>query len=241
VQETQEQYQSHLVEEQPSYGWTGTSYQFDLSFQEEQGYESDDTLASEDTAPTLLPHVGDYLSDSDSEEEDPMPHGSSFQTAKRTMQESPKVPMVLVNVTKIGSVKQAKALIGMMDSGGSNCLINERALPKGTLQTIRTKSNFTTTAGVLQSNSTVDIDKLALPEFTRALHIKDVKAYVFNNPDVEYDIIFGRDFLSRAGITLNFQEETINWMDFTVPMKAPHYWSSGAIKAALATDVNLLL
>ena len=127
-----------------------------MAFQEESGYESGDTFAEEDTIPDLI-----QCDDSDSEEESDMENFEAEAVSKE-----PKVPSTLVSAHEIGQVKQPKALVGLLDSGGLHCLINAKALPKGALQVVQKEHQFTTTAGSLQSAASTTIDKLALPEFT---------------------------------------------------------------------------
>ena len=43
--------------------------------------------------------------------------------------------------------------------------------------------------------------------------------YVFDSPHCPYDIILGFDFLQVVGIEMDFQLDTIQWLDIWVDMK----------------------
>jgi hypothetical protein len=148
---------------------------------------------------------------------------------------TPKTPSTLVSVTTIGNAKQPKALVGLLDSGGSHCMIHRRAIPKGAIETIEQGCSFASTAGNFKINSSINIAKLALPEFSHALHLRNIKAYVYDAPS-EYDIILGRTLLKDAGIMLNFSNEQIEWLEHTIDMKPPNYWSKANIHATLSVD-----
>ena len=76
------------------------------------------------------------------------------------------VPTTLVSMQDIGSIKPHRALVALLDSGGSNCMISRNALPKGCQQSTVNPMSFTTTAGQLQALSTVKLSSVFLPEFS---------------------------------------------------------------------------
>ena len=57
---------------------------------------------------------------------------------------------------------------------------------------------FTTTAGNLVTQNLVKLDEFQLPEFNLNRKVDEVKCQVFDNPQVIYDLILGRDFLPLA-------------------------------------------
>eukprot|EP00977_Amphora_coffeiformis_P021539 scaffold9447_cov94-Amphora_coffeaeformis.AAC.1 len=213
----------------PEYDPTGSSYHFDFAFQEAQGYDTEeDSMATEDM-PSLLPRQDDDSS-IDSDDLQILTETHRFQPTP-----APKIPSTLVSALHIGQAKQRRALIALLDSGGSHCMINRRVVPKGAIETIENSSSFATTAGNLKTQSSVVIDKLALPEFSRHLHLKNRKCFIFDAP-IEYDIILGRDFLKDAGINLHFADESMEWMDHQVSMKPLRYWNEATIQASLAIE-----
>ena len=61
----------------------------------------------------------------------------------------------------------------------------------------------------------------------------DVRVHVTKSLG-RYDFIFGRDYLTRFGIDLRFNDKTIEWDAMSMPMHAPRYWSSLRKEGALA-------
>ena len=212
--------ESHMVEFTNSSYAVSDLFQYSLLHDEEVGYESDDTII-----PELVPLPV----------EDEPPHDSYQQQLSEASENSAKVPSTLVSVTKIGGAKQPKAMVALLDSGGSHCLINRRCIPKAAIETTEAKSTFDTAAGKLHSVSSITIDKLVLPEFSRHLFFKEHKVYIFEAP-LEYDMILGRDLLSMAGIDIKFSSRSIAWNEFEIPMKPPGYWTPKIIQDALLIE-----
>ncbi len=52
--------------------------------------------------------------------------------------------------------------------------------------------SFKTTAGSFNSAEFVYPTSLSLPEFSFTCRVKKLKAYLFDAPEVEYDLILGR-------------------------------------------------
>ncbi len=44
---------------------------------------------------------------------------------------------------------------------------------------------------------------------------------MFDNNNVEYDIILGTNFLSKTGIKLNYSEGNMEWFDCSIPLRPP--------------------
>ena len=75
-----------------------------------------------------------------------------------------------------------------------------------------------TIVGVYQVQKEIWLEDIVLPEFDRNQHIQAQKAYVFDQP-CRYDLIMGRDFLTLAGISLNFEQLTMMWMNLELRMR----------------------
>jgi hypothetical protein len=60
---------------------------------------------------------------------------------------------------------------------------------------------------------------IRLPEFDKNRRIDQQKCLVFDNDNCNYDIILGTNFLSKAGIKLNYKDETMEWFDTTLPLR----------------------
>ena len=114
----------------------------------------------------------------------------------------------------------------LLDSGGSHTVIQQRALPKGCVPTT-SKVNLTTqtTSGIVNLNQYVTLRKITLPEFDRSTSIDHIKAFIINQPHCPHDIIAGRDFLSLAQVSINFNNYTTTAFDTTINMKPPKYWT----------------
>ena len=60
---------------------------------------------------------------------------------------------------------------------------------------------------------------MALPEFNKNVTLSKQEARVFDMPNCRYDIIAGRDFLSKFGAVLDFDEHAINIGEQSIPMR----------------------
>ena len=79
--------------------------------------------------------------------------------------------------------------------------------------------------GITNYNRIVELQGILLPEFSRSKRIeKPFKCYVSNH-DSKLDIILGNDFLIAVGINCNGADQTITWLDNSVPYKPRTYFS----------------
>ncbi len=62
---------------------------------------------------------------------------------------------------------------------------------------------------------------LRLPEFHKNRRINQQKVLVFDNDNIKYDIILGTNFLSKAGIKLNYSEGNMEWFDCSILLCLP--------------------
>ena len=62
---------------------------------------------------------------------------------------------------------------------------------------------------------------IRLPEFDKNRRISQQSCLVFDNDNVNYDIILGTNFLSKAGIKLDYEDEEMQWFDITLPLRPP--------------------
>ena len=115
----------------------------------------------------------------------------------------------------------------LFDSGGSHTLIHSRCLPKGCSPIVNQTGaqSLQTIAGSFVSNRKVYVKELVLPEFDKTKRIDGIEAFVFDSP-CNYDVILGRDFLSKTGIVLNFEHGRMLWFDQKVNMKSPEQMHS---------------
>ena len=81
---------------------------------------------------------------------------------------------------------------------------------------------FTTLAGKFLSNRQVLLQDIVLPEFKRTAYVNSQACQVFIGP-CSYDNILGRDFLQKVQFNINFENNTMNCMDTSVPMQSPDF------------------
>jgi hypothetical protein len=106
------------------------------------------------------------------------------------------------------------------DTGSSCSLIKRACLPKNCqTKTLESCKRVSTLAGKLQAQEVVTMRDIRLPEFDKNMRIDQHKCLVFDNDNCYCDIILGTIFLSKAGIKLNYKDETIEWFDTTLPLR----------------------
>ena len=64
------------------------------------------------------------------------------------------------------------------------------------------------------------MEDVQMMEFTNSRHVRGIGASVFDSPTCPYDIILGRDFLRSIGLMIDFQTDTIVWLDERIDMKS---------------------
>eukprot|EP00804_Cyclotella_cryptica_P018077 CCRYP_017618-RF/>CCRYP_017618-RF protein AED:0.32 eAED:0.31 QI:0/0/0/1/0/0/2/0/448 len=131
-------------------------------------------------------------------------------------------PVTICTADTIGAVKSRRLLRVLLDSGSTVSLIKRSALPpKVVTKEISDTKNISTLAGKLQAQEVVTLRDLRLPEFDKNRRISQQKALVFDNDQVRYDVILGTNFLSKAGIKLNYSEGKMEWFDCSLPLRPP--------------------
>jgi hypothetical protein len=78
------------------------------------------------------------------------------------------------------------------------------------------KQNWSTAAGVLNTNSKMKIE-FSMPELYENKHITWT-AFIFDQ-NINYDMIIGRDLLTLLKFEINFEELIVRWGDAIIPMK----------------------
>jgi hypothetical protein len=86
-------------------------------------------------------------------------------------------------------------------------MIKRSALPKGIITKLLGDTKLERTlAGRLKMQEVVTMQDIRLPEFNKNRCINQQKVLVFGNNNVKYNIILGTNFLSKAGIKLNYSD-----------------------------------
>ena len=60
---------------------------------------------------------------------------------------------------------------------------------------------------------------IRLPEFDKNRKINEQKCLVFDNNNCTYDVILGTNFLTKAGIKLDYVDEKVEWFDTSIPLR----------------------
>ena len=133
-----------------------------------------------------------------------------------------ETPVTICVASTIGLVKSRRLFRVLLDSGSTLSLIKKSCLPKGASTTEISKSkSVTTLGGKLKSQHVVTLRDIRMPEFDKNRRISQQKCLVFDNDDCNYDIILGTNFLTKAGIKLDYENQQMLWFDTTLPLRPP--------------------
>ena len=72
----------------------------------------------------------------------------------------------------------------------------------------------------MSTNKLVHMRDLRLPEFNQCRSFSEHKALIFDGP-CKYDIIIEADFLTKAGLAIDYQAKEVNWFGDTIPLCEP--------------------
>ena len=133
------------------------------------------------------------------------------------------VPSTMSICAKINNRVFQRPLKTLIDHGASHSILNKRVVPRGVRLSPSPNYKFTTTAGNLVTKNSVKLDEFRLPEFNLNRKVDELKCQVFDNPQVIYDLILGRDFLNAAGIDVKSSTLTCEWCGDSIPFKPPSY------------------
>ena len=104
----------------------------------------------------------------------------------------------------------SRMLTCLFDSGSGITWGHQNILPKGCNPKTVERLEGNTLAGNFSSNQQITADSLLLPEFFKQRALSDVPIRMMNQP-CKYDIILGRDALSRLGMLLDFDTHQMTW------------------------------
>ena len=130
-------------------------------------------------------------------------------------------PITIAAVKTIGTLESCVMLKCLLDSGSTRTMIHRRALPEKVIPLkLKQTKRITTLAGEMNTTDMVHLRDIKLPEFDKNRRVMETKALVFDKK-CRYDIIFGTDFLSNAGINLNYMQGTMEWFENILQMREP--------------------
>ena len=131
-----------------------------------------------------------------------------------------ETPATILVASTIGAIKSRRILRVLLDSGSTVSLIRKQCLPKGVqLKDIGEQKSVTTLGGTLQAKQVVTMRDIRLPEFDKNRKINEQKCLVFDNNNCTYDVILGTNFLTKAGIKLDYVDEKVEWFDTSIPLR----------------------
>lgn len=122
----------------------------------------------------------------------------------------------------INGLSDAKLMHGLIDSGSDKTAIARKVLPTNCKPTQIPSETFLWFGGTATIHEKVMLDEVILPELSRSLMIESFDAVVMDGQS-NYNIILGRDFLQKIGLTLDFATLKIKWMNLEISMKPNHY------------------
>ena len=113
-----------------------------------------------------------------------------------------------------------QSLATLFDPGSSKSYFHRRCLPSGAVPTTLSSSHVANTAaGPFHVRHAVNLQGLSFPEFSKSMKFEELQCGVFDEPNCQYDVILGRDFLSAAELDIKYSTHTMEWQDRVVPMK----------------------
>ena len=115
------------------------------------------------------------------------------------------------------------ALRALFDTGGTVTLVHAQALTNSVIPTQSNTQTFTTIAGQFESKQHVLFQNIVLPEFKQTAKIDSHSCQVFHGP-CAYDIIIGHDLMRKIHFKINFDNNTIEYMDITIPMHPSNFF-----------------
>ena len=91
------------------------------------------------------------------------------------------------------------------------------------------KKLFRTLAGAYASKGNIQMNGIRLPVFEKNRVVEGHKFEVFEG-ECAYDIILGGDFLAKVGMTLRYDDLTVEWLGNTILMETMKKLTSAAIQ-----------
>ena len=135
-------------------------------------------------------------------------------------------PVSLLQPRTINGHRNTKLCRALFDSGGTCDIIHRRALPKNCpVYNLAEASPSIGIGGTVHFKQYVILENSVLPEFGRKHSIEKIFALVHDG-ECPHDIILGQRTLAAMGLVLNYQDQTMSWMDITVSMKSLRHWNN---------------
>ena len=148
------------------------------------------------------------------------------------------VPQTLALATEVNNCKGRFIFCALFDTGATPVLIRRGAIPKGTeIRVTPSHNHIQTTMGTMQVREYVIISNIAFPEFLPTRKVKAMKALIFDDNNVKYDIIIGRKQMHKMGIQIDLDKSTVTWIDRTINFHTSEWTKNAtAMRKILAVE-----
>ena len=131
------------------------------------------------------------------------------------------IPMTVLISSRINGIVSKRPLKVLLDSGSTSNFVYPDCLPKACkTKKLQDAVEVTLLKGTASVDQCVDLQDVVLSEFSHTKHIDSVPCYVAPGSS-NYDVIIGRRTLRALGIQLDFDTDSVKWMDKILPMKPP--------------------
>jgi hypothetical protein len=128
-----------------------------------------------------------------------------------------KVPHILATGLRIGQSRNKYVFKCLLDSGGTDPMINRKCIPSSVKLDACPSIRFATTQGKFASVYwVVKLRDLCLPESSLTNRFGMIKAYVFDAPNCPYDILLVQKFLKLAKMQHDIAKGQTAWLGATV-------------------------
>ncbi len=107
----------------------------------------------------------------------------------------------------------------LFDSSSSNTLVHKCIVPWNFKPLSSTDDLWILLlAGATTSTALVTLEKIRFPEFNQNMIVDKHPALIDDSTSLCYDIVFGANFLNKCGITLDYENNLVQWMEYTIPL-----------------------
>jgi hypothetical protein len=132
---------------------------------------------------------------------------------------------------RIGNVKNKFVFKCLLDSSGTDPMINRKCIPLNTVCPLNVKlevcnsAKFLTTQGEFTLMNTVILQDICHPEFSFSCCFKTMKACIFSAPNCANDLLLGHKFMKQAKLKMDFETCQTTWLGSIIPFHLQDYFS----------------
>ena len=129
-------------------------------------------------------------------------------------------------IIQVPTEKGNQLMGALVDTGTSKTLVSDRIIKIINERDKKTKQGkkltFLTQVGRFETKQEFEIRRVKLPQFSPHRTF-DLKGSVFKHT-MGYEVIIGRDTLTKLGINLLYDEKAFSWDNQRVPMRMQGFW-----------------